>query len=243
MDPKAYYDEFSTSYEKERAHGYHALVDELETKIALEHVRGMRVLEAGCGTGIILERLEKDARVALGVDLSRGMLGGARRRGLAVAQANLGAIPFASDSFDVVCSFKVLAHVPDIRGAIAELARVTRPGGTLLLEFYNPRSIRWLAKKLAGPRKISARTDESAVFTRYDDAAAIASYLPAGVRAVALRGIRVVTPGAFVHRIPIVSEVFTHVERMAAASPLSRLGGFLVAILRKDPVTRSAGVR
>lgn len=234
MDPKAYYDEFSASYENERAHGYHALVDELEAKIALEHVAGRRLLEAGCGTGIILDKLRTRARVALGVDLSRGMLGGARRRGLSVVQANLGAVPFATGSFDVVCSFKVLAHVPDIRAAIAELVRVTAPGGTLLLEFYNPWSLRRLAKRLGGPRKISQRTDESQVFTRYDDPRAIESYLPPGARIVGFRGIRVVTPGAFVHRIPIVSDMFAHVERLATATPLSRFGGFLVAILRKD---------
>ena len=47
-------------------------------------------------------------------------------------------LPFADNSFDLVCSFKVLAHVPDIGRALAEIARVTRPGGQMVLEFYNP---------------------------------------------------------------------------------------------------------
>ena len=49
-------------------------------------------------------------------------------RGLDVREASVTAIPFADASFDVTCSFKVLAHVPEIGRALAEMARVTRPG-------------------------------------------------------------------------------------------------------------------
>ena len=60
------------------------------------------------------------------------------------------------DEFDLTYSFKVLAHVPEIRAALVELARVTAPGGHLALEFYNPWSLRYAAKRLAGPQPISA---------------------------------------------------------------------------------------
>ena len=234
MDPKSYYDEFSVGYEKERHHGYHALVDELEARLASDYGQGLRVLEAGCGTGMILKEVVKTARRATGVDLSAGMVGRARARGLAVAQASVTALPFPDASFDMVCSFKVLAHVPQIRAAVAEAARVTVPGGVMLLEFYNPRSLRYLAKRLTRPGRIADAIDESAVFTRFDTEDDIKSYLPPGVRLVAFRGIRVVSPGAFVYRVPALGTAFAHAERWATSSFLSRFGGFLVAVLRKE---------
>jgi len=233
MDPKSYYDEFSVGYETERHHGYHALVDELEARLASDYGQGLRVLEAGCGTGMILKEVRKTARLALGVDLSAGMLGRARARGLSVVQASVTALPFPDASFDVVCSFKVLAHVPEIRAAVAEAARVAVPGGVLLLEFYNPRSLRYLAKRLTRPGRIAATIDESAVYTRFDTEDDIRGYLPPGVSLVSFRGIRVVSPGAFIYRVPMVANAFAHAERWATHSPLSRFGGFLVAVMRK----------
>jgi len=233
MDPKHYYDQFSAGYENERHHGYHALVDELEARLAADYGQGLRVLEAGCGTGMILKEVAKSARRAIGVDLSSGMLGRAHRRGLTVVQSSVTALPFADASFDVVCSFKVLAHVPQIRAAVAEAARVTVPGGVMLLEFYNPHSLRYLAKRLTRPGRIAESIDESAVYTRFDSAADIRGYLPDDVTLVGFRGIRVVSPGAFLYRVPVVANAFAHAERWATHSPLSRFGGFLVAVMRK----------
>ena len=79
---------------------------------------------------------------------------------------------------------KVLAHVPPIERAVAELARLVRPGGHLLLEFYNPLSLRYLAKRLGGPGSIAGDgTDESHVYTRFDRLDRARSYLPRGRRA------------------------------------------------------------
>ena len=151
---RGYYDDFSTGYENERGRGYHGLIDDLEVEAVRDYVRGKRVLEVGCGTGLILERLAKYADEAVGIDLSPGMLDKARERGLTVEEASATDLPFDDESFDVVCSFKVLAHVPDIEKALVEIARVTRPGGYMFLEFYNPFSLRYVAKRLAGPQPI-----------------------------------------------------------------------------------------
>src|SRR5262249_23602754 len=106
-----YYDAFARTYERDRHHGYHALIDRLETDLALRYARGARVLEAGCGTGMILKEVAPHAREAVGVDLSPGMLQTARARGLRVMHASVTDLPFADGAFDVVYSFKVLAHV------------------------------------------------------------------------------------------------------------------------------------
>src|SRR5262249_56254186 len=113
--------------------------------------------------------------------------GGGRPGG---GQARGGAAPFPAERFDVVCSFKVLAHVERIREALAELVRVTRRGGYLLLEFYNPWSLRGLIKRWKPPSSISARTTDEAVFTRYDDLAAVRRYLPAGADLATLPRVR-----------------------------------------------------
>jgi len=229
-----YYDEFAAWYERERGRGYHDMLDELESEVVLRHGRGARVLEAGCGTGLVLERLRAGARSAVGIDLSRGMLVQARRRGLPVMQADLLRLPFPDGAFDLVCSFKVLAHVERIEGAVAELARVTRPGGHLVLEFYNRHSLRYLIKRLKSPTRISERETDDAVFTRYDGLEDVRRYLPPGLEVVAVRGVRVVTPFSQVFRVAAVGRAFRALERAACDAPLlRRLGGFLVLVARK----------
>ena len=157
---RAYYDEFSHRYEAERRpnrpDGYHALVDDLEVELVERYGAGGDVLECGVGTGLLLERIARFARPRAGIDLSPGMLERARARGLDVREASVTAIPFDDASFDVTCSFKVLAHVPEIGRALAEMARVTRPGGVVIAEFYNPVSLRGLVKRLGPAGAISA---------------------------------------------------------------------------------------
>ena len=234
---RAYYDEFSKSYERHRRpndeDGYHALVDDLEVELCERYGSGRDVLECGCGTGLILERVARFARRAAGIDLSPGMLELARSRGLDVREGSVTALPFDDATFDVTCSFKVLAHVPDIGKALAEMARVTRPGGVILAEFYNPWSFRGLAKRLGPAGAISERTKESAVFTRFDSPRVLPRILPPGARLEAARGIRIVTPAAAVMRVPGLRSVLRRAERLLCDSPAAVFGGFYVAVIRK----------
>ncbi|MDQ3037990.1 MAG: class I SAM-dependent methyltransferase [Myxococcota bacterium] len=230
---RRYYDDFSRDYDTGRDAGYHALVDRLESDIVLEHAAGARVLEVGCGTGLVLERIAPFAAHAVGVDLSAGMIAKAHARGLDVVRGSATALPFADASFDVVYSFKVLAHVPAIERALAEIARVTKPGGHMLLEFYNPWSMRYVARRLAGARRIGREHTEADVATRWDSPRAIRRMLPEGAELLDLRGVRIVTPAAFVHRIPLVATLFASAELHASRSPLRTLGGFLVAVVRR----------
>lgn len=231
---RRYYDDFSRSYERERGHGYHQMIDELELDVTVPYARGARVLELGCGTGLILARVAEVADTAVGIDLSEGMAQHARERGLDVQIGSVCDLPFEDDEFDVTCSFKVLAHVPDIDAALREAARVTRPGGHLLLEFYNPWSLRYLAKKVAGPQPIADDRTEADIPTRWDSPRAIAKLLPRNLQLVDFYGVRVLTPFASAHRIPWVAPALRRAERHAARSPLRYFGGFLVAVLRKS---------
>ena len=101
---------------------------------ALDGVRDPRILDCGCGTGSNLEMLGRHGR-ACGFDLTRAGVRFARAHGHRVAQASIAAIPFPSGTFDLVTSFDVFQCLPENveRLAIAEMARVLKPGGSLLL--------------------------------------------------------------------------------------------------------------
>jgi len=237
-ETRAYYDEFAPRYEARRdGHdpgGYHDMLDDLEVGFVERFGKGLDVLEVGCGTGLLLRRIQAFARSAKGVDLSPGMLERARARGLSVVEGSATSLPFPDASFDVSCSFKVLAHVREIRTALSEMARVVRPSGYVLAEFYNPVSFRGLAKRL-GPRgAISDRTDESAVYTRFDLPWRVRSLVPRGTRLVASRGVRIVTPFAGALRVPLVGAALRRAEHLVCDSPLRYLGGFWIAALQKD---------
>jgi ubiquinone/menaquinone biosynthesis C-methylase UbiE len=167
-DVRAYYDDFSRTYDRGRDRGYHAMVDDIEAGAVIDLAAGRDVLEVGCGTGLVLERVARVARRAEGVDLSPGMLEHARLRGLSVREGDATAIPCPDASFDVVYAFKVLAHIPDVDRAIAEMFRVVRPGGHVLVEVYNRNSLRFVSRALAGARRIGASHAESDVPTRWE---------------------------------------------------------------------------
>ena len=234
LDNRAYYDDFAGWYERERHLPYHRMLDDLEVELVERYGAGKDVLEVGCGTGLILDRVAEFAKSARGIDLSGGMLAKAAQRGLSVAQASATELPIATASIDVAYSFKVLAHIPDIQGAMREMARVVRPGGWVLAEFYNARSIRRIVKAVKPPSAVSDQTNDEHVYTRYDDAKAITSYLPPELEWVTTRGIRVITPAAAVLRVPVVGAALRWAEHRLADLPGARsVGGFLVAICRR----------
>jgi len=92
------------------------------------------LLDAGCGTGNNLRHFAVLGRT-FGIDLSAEALRFCRTRGVTVTRGNLLALPFPTGCFDCVTSFDVLYHrwVEDDRAAVAELARVLKPGGLLLV--------------------------------------------------------------------------------------------------------------
>lgn len=234
---KRYYDAFSSGYERHRGKndpgGYHELLDELESEYVERFGTGGDVLEVGCGTGLVLGRIREFARSAKGVDLSPGMLEKARERGLDVAEASATALPFEDESFDVTCSFKVLAHIPDIEGALSEMARVTRRGGYVLAELYNPHSLRALVKRYGPAGKVAADAHEKDVFLRFDSPERAKALTPKGCEFVGARGIRIVTPTAHFMRVPLLRQGLRQLERMLCDSPLKAFGGFYVATYRK----------
>jgi ubiquinone/menaquinone biosynthesis C-methylase UbiE len=108
------------------------------TPLVAEAVRGRSaaaILDCGCGTGHNLTLLRQYG-AAVGIDLTASGLGYAHRRGeRAVAQASAVALPFAEACFDLVTSFDVIYSLQDEAEttALAEMFRVLRPGGHLVI--------------------------------------------------------------------------------------------------------------
>ncbi len=131
-------EEYGRMYEAEETQwwyaGMRAISMALLTPALAPRPEGAWILDTGCGTGNNLRHLSRLGR-AVGIDLSDDALRFCRIRGAAAAKATLNALPFPDATFDCVTSFDVLYHrwVEDDRAAVAELARVLRPGGLLLV--------------------------------------------------------------------------------------------------------------
>jgi ArsR family transcriptional regulator len=122
------------------------------------------LLDLGTGTGRLLELFAPLYARAVGIDASADMLAVARanldRAGIANAQVRLGDIhnlPFQRDSFDVVTVHQVLHYLDDPERALAEAARVLRPGGRLLVVDFAPHDLEFLRERHAHRRLGFAR--------------------------------------------------------------------------------------
>ncbi len=96
--------------------------------------RPANILDLGCGAGGFLPSLEELGDTLVASDMDRESLVFCRQRGFMLSAQSLSdTLPFASDSFDLVCMFDVLEHTPDDRKVLAEVRRILRPGGLLVL--------------------------------------------------------------------------------------------------------------
>ncbi len=224
-----YYDDFSQTYERRRHRGYHALVDDIEASLVLENYRGGKVLEVGCGTGLIMKRCSKIGKDLIGVDISNKMVEKAHRKGHFVFLSDVVSLPFGNEVFDLVYSFKVLAHVVRIKSALREIARVTCRGGQVLAEFYNPLSTRYLVKRIRGASRTGLRVTEEDVPTRWDLPWEVERHFPSELEIVRMYGVRVVTPAAVFIDVPVVGRGLQRIEaELTRRRIAARFGGFVV---------------
>jgi ubiquinone/menaquinone biosynthesis C-methylase UbiE len=105
-------------------------------------VAGRRILDAGCGSGPLFAALRDKGAVMTGIDKSAGMLQLARRRlgdDADLQVAELGSrLPFPDGTFDDVMASLVLHYLEDWGPALAELRRVLKPGGRLIVSVDHP---------------------------------------------------------------------------------------------------------
>jgi ubiquinone/menaquinone biosynthesis C-methylase UbiE len=118
--------------------------------VAFASLRGRDVLEVGCGSGIAVQLFAEAGANVTAVDLTPWAVATTSARldafGLEsrVLEADAENLPFEDDSFDLVFSWGVIHHTSDMDRALAELVRVCRPGGRIVLMVYHRHSLFFL---------------------------------------------------------------------------------------------------
>jgi SAM-dependent methyltransferase len=135
----------------------------------LEHHLGgrrpRRALDLGCGMGGFLDGLSSRCEEVVPSDISRESLVRCRERGFGGGVVGSGyALPFADGSFDLVCMFDALEHIPDDRRALQEVARVLEPGGLVLVSVPAYQFLYANNDRLAQHQRRYTRTRLRAVF-------------------------------------------------------------------------------
>ena len=140
------YDSFAEAYSAENEASLINAYYERPAMLALAgDVAGRRILDAGCGSGPLFAALRDRGAIMTGFDSSAGMLEQARRRlgdDADLQVAALGSpLPFPDDTFDDVTASLVLHYLEDWGPALAELRRVLKPGGRLIVSVDHPFAI------------------------------------------------------------------------------------------------------
>jgi ubiquinone/menaquinone biosynthesis C-methylase UbiE len=127
-------------------------LDEMLAEVDLSGMR--RALEVGCGPGYMSAALRDRLGVdVVGTDVDPAEIEFARRHsggtvGLTFVEADSTALPFADGEFDLVLSMMVMHHIPNWRGALTEIVRVLRPGGSFL---FHDLTYSWFLKAAFKP--------------------------------------------------------------------------------------------
>jgi ubiquinone/menaquinone biosynthesis C-methylase UbiE len=141
--PVADYDSFAAAYSASNENNlFNAYYERPEMIRLAGDVAGLEILDAGCGSGPLMEALRAKEAVVSGFDLSPAMVELARQRLGADADvrvADLGApLPYPDSGFDLVAASLSLHYVQDWASALAELRRVLKPGGRLIVSIIHP---------------------------------------------------------------------------------------------------------
>jgi ubiquinone/menaquinone biosynthesis C-methylase UbiE len=175
--PVSIYDRFTKLYDLMfRFNGYGRSFERYLRECPLRLSPGARILDAGCGTGLLtlalLRVLERPAEITA-VDLSGRSLQTARRavrklkadprHKISFVQANALSLPFANGSFDLVVTSGVLEYLP-LREGMGELARVLAPGSHLIFLPVRPSPASTLLEvmfrfKAHSPLEVTANTE------------------------------------------------------------------------------------
>lgn len=139
---RAYWDRLANKYDRSMRILGRPLPRMLEL-VAAELEGAGDVLEVAAGTGLVTVVAARTARRVVATDYSSSMLDVLRDRleaeriaNVEIAQADVEALEYAESSFDAVVAANVLHLVPDLDAALREMARVLRPGGTLIVPTF-----------------------------------------------------------------------------------------------------------
>lgn len=155
----ALFDEWPEKYDRWFTTPIGSLVKKYESELILDllkPVSGETILDAGCGTGVFtLDILSAGTRI-VGLDISFPMLWRAREKagGYAFSPVlgDIATLPFREGSFDKVISITAIEFISDARSAVAELFRVTKKGGVIVVANLNSLSP-WAIRRTEAAKK------------------------------------------------------------------------------------------
>ncbi|GGL54862.1 class I SAM-dependent methyltransferase [Planomonospora parontospora] len=143
-DEYADLDPLQTRIDAHRTHSEHPEDLEAAVQDAIGPHEGGPVLDAGCGTGSFLRRLRSRGFTGtlVGLDISAAATSRVAADGAASAvRGSVTHLPFAAGTFATVTARHMLCHVPDVQAALGEFARVTRPGGRVVISINHPGTV------------------------------------------------------------------------------------------------------
>ena len=162
----AFYDQLGSRWFADRGHAIALLVAEAPVK--LDYVRSViglspqRIVDIGCGAGLITVPLAADGHELIGIDRSEPSLavarGHAESRGVQAAfrAQDAAALDEPDATFDVALLLDVLEHVEDPTKVIGEAVRVVKPGGSIIFHTFTRNPLAYLVAIL-GPRLLTQR--------------------------------------------------------------------------------------
>ncbi len=225
---KAYYDEIEGNrYRRE---------PEIFSFAQFTRFCGQKILEAGVGMGTDFLQWVRAGAQAYGVDLTWEGVGHVRRRlqlyGLeakGVMVADVEALPFPDNAFDLVYSWGVIHHTPDTEAALREIVRVCRPGGICKIMIYNRHSLvalyLWLRRAL-----LAGRPWRSISWCLYHCVES------PGTKAFTEREVRSILSNLSIENLRISAAVTFHDRLGGSKRPLRFAAGILSALLAGFPV-------
>jgi ubiquinone/menaquinone biosynthesis C-methylase UbiE len=154
-DVKAFFDEVSSEWDSMRSSFYNSgVIDALAARVGADPT--MTVADVGTGTGFVAAGLAPLTARVVGIDNSARMLGVADGNfdalgvdNAVVVRGDLDRLPLPDDSVDASAANMVLHHAPDPAAMIAEMARVTRPGGWVGITDADSHTYEWMRTEQA----------------------------------------------------------------------------------------------
>ena len=185
-----------------------------------KYARGRLMLDVGCGTGVLAQRLKKEGFEVTGMDPSQKMLDIAKERfGGHLIKGSSDSLPFENETFDCAVSIAVFHHIADekkVFKTISEMVRVVKKGGVIIIWDHNPLNPYWPVIM----KKVPQDTGEERLIP--------AAEIKGGLIKNGISRIKIFRKGFVPEFIPEwILPIFQFLERMLERTPF--IGRFLLA--------------
>ncbi len=150
--------------------------------VDMKGLQGKKLLDIACGTGVLTEQFVRMGADVTAIDLTPKAVELTKKRlelykiHANVLEGDAQALPFPDNSFDVVCAWGCLMHMPKTEQAIAEILRVLKPGGKMIAMMYHSNSVhlRYCIQLGRGILRLKyLQYDNQSLINRYTDGASV----------------------------------------------------------------------